>query len=288
MSQQADALFVEQYNSRLTHLYQPQGWLMQNMVMPEARIDGAKAYWPRMGRRTATLKQRGVPATPDNPTMDQVSADLKTWETFAYVYSYDLARTNVNEREAQIQAGAKSLGSAVDKFIIGLLDAAAPTSGTGFMDTSAGQLSAAQVMLLLGKWMDEKNLPADGELFAGITMLAHQMLMADKVYANSQWVGPELPFMKRTTGRSWNFVNWVVLPAEYFPVPEANKMDLFIWHRSNVGWTNDRRARMIPAWNNELGAWSLRQEADGAGVVLQNDAVARLRIKTNIASITIA
>lgn len=288
MSVQADAVYVEQYNSRLNMAYQPQGFLLQGMLMPEARIEGTKAYWPRMGRRTATLKARGVPATPDNPDFDQVSADLKTWEAFTYVHTYDLARTNVNEREAQVQAGAMALGRAIDGEVIDLMDAAAPTSGTGYFDASGGQLTSAQVMILLAKWRGTNNIPADGQVFAGITHLAHAQLMADKTYSNADYIGPDLPFKASTAGRTWNFVNWVIMPDEYFPVPSANKMDLFVWHRPNVGWCNDRSARAIVDWDNTVGAWSIRQEADGAGIVIRSEAVARLRIKTDVTSLTIS
>lgn len=286
MSYQADQIFVEQYNSRLSIAYQPQGWLLQGMVMPEGSIEGKKAHWPRYGRRVAKKKVRGVRATPDNPTMDDVTADLQTWETFQYINKFDLSRMKANEREAAVQAGAMAMGQSRDAEIMAMLNTAAPTSGAGYLDTSGGQLTPAQMMLIFATYTGGNNIPVDGQIFAGVPMIVFAQLMADPLFANSQWNGGELPFLKRSTGRTWNFVNWVQLPDEYFPVPSANKADFFFWHKPAVGWSNNVDIETWWVWDNELGAWSVRQESEGAGVVIRPEGVARVRYKTNVTSIT--
>lgn len=290
MSYQADALFVEQYNSRLSIAYQPQGFMLQGMLMPEGRIEGKKAYWPKFGRRVANKKVRGIEATPDDPDMSQVSTDLETWESFNYIHQFDLSRMTANEREAQVQGGAMALGQAIDLEIMSKLDAAAPTSSTGFYDASGGQLSCAGLMVWLGHWFGVNNIPPDGQVYCGIPMIAWQCLMADKVFANSQWVGGDLPFLKMSgsAGRSWNFVNWFIIPNEYLPIPTSNKWDCFMWHKPNVGWSNNKQVQTWWDWENKLGAWSVRQESEGAGIVIRSEATARLRIASNTSSITIA
>jgi hypothetical protein len=286
MSMNADALFVEQYNSMITHAFQPQGFLLQGMFEPQSKIVGKKAHWPTYGRATARQKTRGVAAELDNPASGDLTADLLTWEHLGITYDFDGTRMAANEMQALTQAAAMAMGRIVDAAGITILNGAAPTSGVGFVDKSAAQLTAADIQLMLGQWMDTYNIPADGQIYGGINMNAHQQLMADSSYANSQWVGPDLPFKSRTQGRTWNFVNWVILPGEYFPVPASNQADLFVWHRPSIGWTTNKKIDSKWAYDIDLGGWKVRHESEGCGLALRSNAVARIRVKTNLSSLT--
>lgn len=287
MTQQVNAWFVERYNSRVTHPYQPQGFLLQGMMLPEGRLDGTTAYWPKYGRTTANQKVRGVDAPLANPNASQISSTLKTWEHLARVEDFDGTRMTASEESALVTAATMALGRIVDAEAMTLMYASAPTSGAGFLDTSAAQVKATDVALLLAQWMGPNDIPPDGEIFGGISMLCHQALMGDSAYANSQWVGADLPFkqMGRTNGRSWNFVNWVILPDSYFSIPSANKMDMLIWHRPSVGWVNNKK--ITTEWGRDIdtGSWKVRHESEGCGIVLRTEGLARLRIKTDLTAI---
>lgn len=287
MSMQADALFVERYNSRVTHPYQPQGFLLQGMFMPEARLDGKKAWWPKYGRTTANLKQRGVNAPLANPDSSQVSADLLTWEHLGVVHDFDGVRMAASEESALVESATMALGRIVDATGMTLLNSATFTAGVNYLDSSAAQVKAADLQLLIAQWMGTNDIPADGQIYGGISMLCHQALMGDKSYANSQWVGADLPFkqMGRTMGRTWNFVNWVILPDSYFAVNAANTMDMVLWHRPSVGWVNNKKISTEWQRDIDLGAWKVRHESEGCGVLLRGEGVARLRIKTNLSTI---
>jgi hypothetical protein len=293
MSIAADALFVEQYNSMVTHAFQPQGFIMQGMFQPQTKIVGRKAYFPTFGRATARLKNRGVKAELDNPAADQRQTDLLTWEHLAAVYDFDGTRMAANEMTELTKAAGMGMGRVVDLAGIAILAANAPTSGTGYVDgnanaTPAGQLTAGLLQIGLGAWIDQNNIPVDGQLYGGISMSAHQQLMADSSYANSQWVGPDLPFKSNgiTQGRTWNFVNWVILPAEYLPVNAANTQDCFVWHKGSIGWTTNKK--LTSEWQRDidLGAWKVRHESEGCGLALRSNAVMRIRVKTNLTGLT--
>lgn len=293
MSIAADALFVEQYNDMVTHAFQPQGSLLQGMFLPQSKIVGKKCHWPTFGRATARLKNRGVKAELDNPNAGDLTADLLTWENLGIVYDFDGTRMQANEMQALTKAQAMAMGRIVDLAGINILATQAPTSGTGFVDGSAnaspaGQLTAGTLQLGIGAWIDANNIPIDGQLYGGITMTAHQQLMADSSYANSQWVGPDLPFKTNgiTQGRTWNFVNWVILPAEYLPVNVANTIDCFVWHRNSIGWSMNKHISSEWQRDIDLGAWKVRTESEGCGLALRNNAVMRVRVKTNLTGLT--
>lgn len=288
MSQNADNLFVEQYNSMVTHAFQPQGFILQGMFTPQGKIVGKKAYWPTFGRAKANEVTRFVELALDNPAASQVSADLRTWGHLGGVADFDGERMEANEMQALTKAAAMGLGREIDLACIALLEAQAPTSGTGFINAGAAQLTSAQIQLGLAAWVDTNNIPTDGQLYAGISMNAHQQLMSDSSYSNSEWVGPDLPFKTNgvAQGRTWNFVNWVILPAEYLPRPSASTMDCYIWHKPSIGWTMNKQATSEWGRDIKLGAWLVRHEAAGCGIALRPNAVMRLRIKTDLTTLT--
>ena len=290
MTIQADNHYVEQYRSRVTHIYQNQGFLLKGMLMPEGRIEGKKAYWPIHGSTVARKKQRHVKATEGNIAKSMASADLQTWETFDYVGKFDMSRQTVNEKEALQQAGAMALGRAVDQEIMDMFNAQAPTSGSSFLDTGAAALSLSDMMLFIARFMGTAKIPADGQIYCGLNALSWQLLSGFKQFSSSEYVGPDLPFKSRTQARTWNFVNWVMLPDDYFPVPATNRADLFMWHKPAVGWSDNVGGGGLDtyfAWENGLGEWSLRQEAEGAAVTLLPQGLGRIRIKTDVTSVAL-
>jgi Phage capsid protein len=286
MTIQADAHYVEQYKSRVTHVYQNRGFLMKGMLQPEGRMEGKKAWWPIHGATAATKKRPRVKATPGNIGKSQISADLQTWETFDYIGKFDMTRQTVNEKEALVQAGALALGRAVDQEIMDMFNAKAATAGTtNFFDHSAAPLALGDLMYDIAKWTGSNKIPIDGMLFGGLRMMDWQMLSGFKQFSSVDWTGPDLPFRQRTPGKTWNFINWVVLPDDYFPVPAANKADLFMWHKPANGWSENMEIDTTFAWDNEMGEWSLRQESEGAAQNLLPESLARIRVKTDVTTI---
>lgn len=290
MTIQADAHYVEQYRSRVTHVYQNKGFLLKGMLMPEGELKGSKAYWPVHGATVARKKQRHIKAQPGNIAKTRVSTDLQTWETFDWVGKFDMSRQSVNEKEALQEAGAMALGRAVDQEIMDMFNAQAPTSGQSFLDTGAAALSLSDVMLFIARFMGAARIPADGQIFCGLNALAWQLLSGFKQFSSAEYVGPDLPFKSRTQARTWNFVNWIMLPDDYFPVPAANRADLFMWHKPAVGWCDNVGAGGLDttfAWDNSYGEWSLRQEAEGAAVTLLPAGLGRIRIKTDVSAVAL-
>ncbi|MFN6339132.1 MAG: phage capsid protein [Cyanobacteriota bacterium] len=289
MTIQADAHYVQQYNSRVTHIYQNKGFLLKGMFMPENKIEGSTAYWPIHGSTVARKKQRHIRASEGNIAKSMRSATLQTWETFDYVGQFDMVRQTVNEKESLQQAGAMALGRAVDQELMDLLNANAPTAGNSFLDTGAAALGIDQVMLLIARFMGNAKIPADGQIYGALNALAWQLLSGFKQFSSSDYVGPDLPFRQRTQAKTWNFVNWVLLPDDYFPVPAANRADLFLWHKPAAGWCDNvgENLRSTFDWDNAYGEWSLRQEAEGAAVCLLPEGLARLRIKTDVSAIAL-
>jgi hypothetical protein len=287
MGMQANALFVEHYNSRVTHHYQPQGFLLSGTMQPESKFVGTKAYWPRYGDMEATDIVRHQDHPIANPDADQVSTDLKSWGVYVENSDFDGERMAANEEDAAVAAAAKAMGRRADKNALAIIKAATFTPGVNYRDASAAQLKPTDIQTLLGDWFASLETAPDGQFFGLLTMKAHQCLMVDESYSDSTWVGPDLPFkqMGRTTGRQWNFINWIIVPDSY--LDGTTTKDLLIWHRPAVGGTSQTQGDVKTEWERMVRkkAWGIMHDTSGANILILPKGVAKVRMKNDITAI---
>lgn len=287
MTANAPAWMTEQYSDRAMHIYQRDGNRLRPTVTSATRIEGAeKAHFWLAGKSKAKKKKRGERNTPVNGERKKITATLETWVCFDTVEEYDADRMTVDEREVVYTSGAKALGRSTDAELYATMDAAVPAVAAG-LDFSAGAFSAVSAMTLCQK-LQEQHVPWDGMAFCGLPPLQWNQLLANKIVNASDHVGTDLPFVKATDTRFWNGVNWFLFveeeAGELYPVPEANKQDLFIWHKSALGWGNHTDLRVIPQWDNYNDWWTINMQSKGAAVALQEgNGIRRFRTSTNSA-----
>lgn len=288
MAHQAPEWYVTQYNNRVIQLYQNMGNKLRPTLTPAGRIEGEKAIFMRGGKGTARKKLRNTRAVPMNPDRKKFEVPLVTWEAFDTVEEYDLDRMTINEREQVAREGAIALGVATDQEIIDVIHAAVPTSGAQFVDGSSNDFSAAYAMLMVQRLQAQK-VPWDGNVYAALPSIMWNQFLAHKVVNSADHVGSDIPFVKATDTRYWNGVNWFLLDDDMFKVPSSNKADIFMWHRSAVGWGNNTDLRSIWDWDNYESWWTVNMQSKGAAAVMQENGagIIRGRFPTN-GSITIA
>lgn len=289
MSTNANTWFIEQHRDKVTHKFQSEGFLLKGMVTPEGTLEANKAYFPVAGKGSARKKVRGQDAVPMNATKERKEALLETWEAFDEIYMYDLSRMGANERETIAQQGAKALGRAVDAEIMAAMGTLAPTSGTAnFLDySSSGDTFGLVQAMTMGQLLQAQDVPMDGNVWCGLPSLLWNQLMVWPQFSKSDYVGPDLPFKKMGAAvRSWNFVNWVLMPDSYFTAPAAGKVDVFMWHSGALGWANNADIKMPPdfwQWDNRKGCWTIRMESEGAAVGLLPEGIVRGRFRNDTA-----
>ncbi|CAN7376259.1 phage capsid protein [Phyllobacterium sp. LjRoot231] len=287
MSAQAPAWFATQYASRAMHIYQQEGNRLRPTVTPATRIEGAeKAVFWLAGKSKAVKKTRNQRNVPSNSGRKRFEVPLTTWVVFDTVEEYDLDRMNVDEKEIVYQSGAMALGRSTDMEIYAAMATALPAAGAG-LDFSAGAFNAAQALTLCAALQGDK-VKWNGEVFCGLPALQWNQLLANKVVNSSDHVGGDLPFVKATDTRFWNGVNWFLLveedPLDLYPVPSANKQDLFIWHKSAMGWANHTDMRVIPQWDNYEDWWTINMQAKGCATPMQEGkGIKRFTTSTNSA-----
>jgi hypothetical protein len=280
MSDTAPSWFVEQYRDRVTHVYQSKGYLLKGMVMPEGTLEGTRAYWPVMATGTARKKVRGNTAVPMNAGKSRVSADLETFEAFDEVHTYDLSRLGPNEKQAIQESGAMALGRSVDGEIITKMNASAATSGANYIANTSTAFGLVEAMSMV-QALQAKEVPMDGNIWCGLHSKLWNHLMSWKQFSSADYVGADLPFKASRPGKTWNNVNWFLIPDTYLPVPTTNQIDVFMWHKSALGWANNADLKTMMQWDNRAGCWTIRMEAEGAAVCIQPDGIVRGRFLTN-------
>lgn len=270
MSLQAPEWFRTQYENRAMHIYQNKGNRLRPTVSQATRIEGAeKAVFWLAGKSTAYKKVRNQRNVPSNAERKKFEVSLSTWKAFDTVSQYDIDRMTVDEREIVYQSGAMALGRATDKEIYAVMAAGVTSAAHDF---SAGAFSAASALTLC-KSLQEDKVPWDGNVYCGLPPLQWNQFLGNKVVNDATHVGSDIPFVKATDTRFWNGVNWFLFveeeAADLYPVPSANKQDLFIWHKSAVGWGNHTDLRVIPQWDNYEDWWTINMEAKGCATLMQ-------------------
>ena len=286
MTAQAPEWFRTQYPNRAMHIYQERGNRLRPTVSKPVRFEGSeKAIFYLAGKSKAYKKTRNQRNIPSNAQRKKFTVDLETWTAFDTVEEYDLDRMSIDEREIVYESGAMALGRSTDQEIYAKM--AAGVTGVTGLDFSSAAFNTANAMTLC-KALQEDKVPWDGNVYCGLPALQWNQLIANKVVNSSDHVGPDLPFVKATDTRFWNGVNWFLFVEEdaqdLYPVPEANKQDLFIWHKSAVGWAAHTDIQMREDWDNYEDWWTINMKAKGAATLLQEGkGVKRFRTSTNSA-----
>ena len=270
MTAQAPVWFETQYADRAMAIYQQKGNVLRPMVTPAINFRGSEKAVFRLGGKTkAYKKERNQRNVPGNAPRKRFEVSLVDWKVFDTIEDYDLARMNVDEREHVYNEGAMALGRATDIEIYAKM---AEAKTTASVDYSAGAFNAGNALDLCSKLQDQK-IPWDGQVYCGLPSLQWNQLLANKVVNSADHVGGDLPFTKATDTRFWNGVNWFLLVEEdatdLYPVPSSNHQDLFIWHKSAVGWGNHTDLQVRMEWDNYEDWWTVNMTARGAATVLQ-------------------
>lgn len=287
MTLNANTWNTTQFADRAMHIYQNKGNRLRPTVTQAIRIENnEKAVFWLAGKSKAIKKTRRQRNVPSNGERKRFEASLETWVAFDEVEEYDVDRMSVDEKEVVYESGANALGRATDIEIYTKMAVAQPSIISG-LDFSAGAFSAANAMTVC-KALQEDKIPWDGNVFCGLPPLQWNQLLANKVVNSADHVGQDLPFVKATDTRFWNGVNWFLFVEEdaedLYPVPEANKQDLFAWHKSGVGWGNNTDLRVITQWDNREDVWTINMQAKGCATPLQEGkGIKRFRTSTNSA-----
>lgn len=285
MTQNSPNWNTTQYANRAMAIYQTEGNRLRPTVTQAMRIENNEkgVFW-LAGKTKAKKIERRERNQPGNAERKKFEVPLATWKAFDVIEEYDVDRMSVDEKEVVYQSGAEALGRATDIEIYAQMAAVKVAADA---DYSAAAFSAANALDLCAKLQADK-IKWDGQVYCGLPALQWNQLLANKIVNSSDHVGSDLPFVKATDTRFWNGVNWFLFveedPQDLYPVPAANKQDLFIWHKSAMGWCNNTDLSVISQWDNYENWWTINMTCKGAASPLQEGrGIKRFTTSTNSA-----
>ena len=269
------------------HVLQAEGYLTKGMTTPATNQNGATVTWRLAGKGEATEMS---PAIEERPTLNAdrttVTATMKDYEANEWINVMDLQKMS----EAEIQVAQKTVGYALgrryDKTLFEALDAANLTA------TQIGNGTAA--ISILDAMNGQASLLAQGisgvpKIWVALPYGLMAQLMLFREFANSDYIGDDLPLRKQLGAKSWLGMNFVPFPDSYFNVPAANQIDGYMWLQPSVGFATptDAEGKIREATRVDYvptkKAHYVASTMSACSTVLMTEGVRRLRFATNVA-----
>lgn len=281
MSNEASAWFQEQWNTQVIHVYQQKGYLTKGMSVGPTKVVGKKLHFNIAGKGVAQDYTRGDRVKLMNASRGEVTLDASEYDAAEYIYQYDLDRMQPNEVDAARETAAKALGRKHDEVLYNKMQA------TDF--NALGQVSGAftdpagpSQILAARRALFARDVPVeDGENFCGLPPIAFDTMMSYEVFANSQWVGGDLPFANGLRRRSWQNINFFELPV-HLQKNSGTDGTFYMWNRSalGTGYTGEEM-RTGFKWELEYKRWYYQSTLSAGSTIIQAAGIQEIRFKND-------
>lgn len=278
--------YVEQWLAKALHVYQSAGFALRNTTMPPEKIVGSKMHFPVFGVGYAEEDvQRGDEATPFNADDTTVEVDTKKSRAFEEVYEDDLDQMTVNRRAAVARRSAMALGRVHDKTIVRALNAGSSLVAVGDYATV---MDVERIVVAKQALMAQDVSVEDGEVFFAMDSVSWGQVSADKRLANSQYVGPALPFVKGNLALTWNGIHMFALSDKTLrDADAAAQATCLMWHRSAVGFGYVRQLTGTVQWDNRKDCWTHNMRMRIGSKVLLGNGIVKVKTKYDPAAISL-
>lgn len=253
------------------------------MVTPALQIKNAeKAVFYRHGKVKARQFERGDRTTMANGERLKFEKPLLTYVCDQDMSEFDKDRITVEEKAILVTEGAKALGRETDNQLFKEMRTAKPAADLNFGAASFTLLNAMQVCQAL----QAAKVPWDGNVFCPLPSLQWNQLLTYKQFVEAGYIGTDLPYAKATTMKTWNGVTWMLMveedPQDFYPAPSGTTQDLFMWHKSALGWGNHTEIKSRMEWNSTWRRDEILMDMKGCPAALQQgDGIIRFTTKSD-------
>lgn len=234
MSTSIPTSFVRQYESEVWHTFQREGGILRVACRTKNGVVGKSTTFQKIGKGVATTKARAGVITPMDIDHTAVECTISDFYAGDWVDRLDEAKVQHDERMALAKAGAYCLGRKVDDLILAELDNTTQTSVTWSAASDAATLNS---LLKVVKALDANDVPNDGGRYCVLTPFAWAAAMRLQQFANSQYIGGNLPYTEGApimTWKAWNGVKWAVHNGVSGVGTATAKC--FAWHKNAIGF----------------------------------------------------
>lgn len=294
MSVPAEAWFVERYKDGVIHKYKNNGFILRNTVMPPARVDGKKLWFPKALSGVASkIDEQGKVKTM-NSGRELVGIDTTGYEASEKIKTRNINKMSASEIETAMTDASRALGQAHDKAIMEKVHAGNGTYGTIVgSDATAWTLEKAlQARVLLKRKI--QNAAAD--IFCVLPIYAFSIMSTYAQFSRSDYTGG-MALSEGVKAHTWQRVHWIEGYDEMFSSISGTGLSFYMWARNAIGSgdlsmapeTDSRLGDGIASSMNYLAeerAYLVDNTIDVGAVVLLTEAIVECKMD-NVAAGTI-
>lgn len=274
MTDQVPAWYKDQWAAQTILKFQNRGYNLKGMTTPPVRIEGKEFHWLRSGVVDAVPYARGDTVQGLNPNDDEVKMASSEWDAPFYIYDFDKTRLSVNETDTRQMQAARAIGRRADLIIWDKIMAEALPAGEqtiGHQAVAANTAAITPYLLMQGtKVLADADVEFENDVFCPIPAGPWEQLKTYRIFSSSLYVGPELPFVKRSEARTWNGVHWFRAPKYMYQYTDAtnNAYKTRMWSAKAVGAGHNEDLRN--EWERQATKkrWFVNHTIDGAAAVL--------------------
>jgi hypothetical protein len=269
--------YTKQYDTRVHHLLQSEGFLLRNTTSAPVEVKGNTLVWFFMGRGEAQpFGKTPELAKSANLGKSTLEKDMSDWQFFDMVRHLEPEKISVEYRGKIQEAGAMSLGRKFDRIIMEAMDGEAgniATIGNGTAAISPIQLSTGKAQI------NAVGMMKQNEFFLPVPSMSWEQLGLYKQFNNREYTGEDLQWKTMADAKTWNKIHIFQAPDEMFTAFDAHSVDTYLWNKATVGFGQNAPMSSKITYENMYTAWAYNTVMSGACRTLQNAGVKRLRIK---------
>lgn len=276
MSIEAPNWYTVQYDTKVTHVLQSEGFLLKGTTLPPVQVTGNELEFFLLGRGEATeMSQTVEMITPANLGKDTIKVTMADFQFAEFVRHGEPERISVEFRSSIQEAGAYALGRKFDRVILASMDdedTNIDTIGDGSSAISPIDCNTAKAEI------NALGMMKMNEFFLPLPSMAWEQLKLYKVFNNADYTGPQLNFNQGTEAKTWNNIQFFQLPDEAFTSPATGEVYTYLWNRRTVGFGSNYAINTRITYENLFTSWLYNSTMSGAAKVIQTEGVRRLHI----------
>jgi hypothetical protein len=277
--------YKTQVATQVTHRFRSSGYALKDTLRKGEHIGGDKFKFYFSARGEATKRAASGKYNYQNNKTSNRELAAETYEYATKVRTDDVRRMSVAAVDATSKAAGDGCASTANKIVLAGMTTA--VVGTGDYDIlAANDLGNAATdfrishMLLMSERFGALGIPKDGNIWCPIPARCWTIANMSDLFANANYVGPEVASLAGRRIRTFHDVNYIEFPDEFFGAAGDASFVLHAYHGEAVGAAvmDDGEVRTDMQKISDEPAFSLVSEFDMAVGLLQGNGVVRLTV----------
>lgn len=262
-----DHSFVKQFEAEVHLCFQQTGTKLRSTVRTKNDIKGSSTTFQKVGKGTATTKERHGDVPLMNLDYTPVECMLQDFYAGDWIDELDELKTNIDERRVVASAGAYALGRKSDELIINELDTA-----TAIVPVNAAGLTKAKVLAAL-EILNTNDVPDDGQRFGIIGVHQWNELLSMQEFSSADYVGDSYPMLSTSESRKWLGINWILHNNLSLDTGSRN---CFIYHKNAVGHASGCDVKLDITWHGEKASHFISNCMSQGAKLIDNTGIVKI------------